>query len=248
MENVLAIILLASIVIVCFLVAVGNLVRRLRRRRKLTRGIEELELFKRQGAITEEQFESLKKRARRQREPPVESCTLSAEEIMEAIDATLKPIGELERDSNYTGNEKWAEAFGIHTALNLSLKELALLSMKVAKPREATNIIAEILAMNIPIDTLEAAQERGKMAFPSYEAMAKMIWLRMRKRLSELTSARRELYEHRKVTDQSLLAELVSMIMKALNIPRAASGFAIILALMIAKVEFNAFSDEGEAD
>jgi hypothetical protein len=256
MENILAIILVAFIVVVCSFVAVGNLVYRLRKRKKLIRGIEELESLKRQGDITEEQFQSLKSRAHRRQEPPVESCTLSAEEMMEAIDAALNPVSELERDKNYTGNKKWAEAFGIHADLNLSLKELALLSMKVAKPRKAIDLMAEVLTMNIPIDVLEAAQSQGKTAwgkspvplFPRYEAMARMIWVQTRKRLSEPISARKELYEQRKVTAQSLLAELIPVIMKTLDIPTAASGFAAILALMVAKIEFNAFSDENEAD
>jgi|GEM_PF-1957037 len=248
MENILAIILVAFIVVICSFVAVGNLVRRIRRRRKLIRGIEELESLKKQGDITEEQFQSLKSRARQQQEPSVESCTLSAEEMMEAIDAALKPVGELERDSNYAGSEKWTEAFGIHAPMNLSLKELTLLSMKLAKPRQATDVITEILAMNIPIDALEAVQKQGRVAFPRYEAIAGMVWLQARKRLSEPISARKELYRQRKVTDQSLLAELTPMIMKVLDIPTAASGFAVILALMVAKMELNAFSDEDETD
>jgi hypothetical protein len=102
--------------------------------------------------------------------------------------------------------------------------------------------------MNIPIDALEAVQKQGKVTFPRYEAIARVIWVQTRKRLSEFISVRKELYEQRKVTDQSLLAELVPMTMKALNIPIAASGFAIILALMVAKMEFNAFSNENEAE
>ena len=248
MENILAITLLALIIVLCSLVAIGNLVHRRRRRKEPTPSLKELESLREQGIITEEELESLKDGAHRPQELSVELCTLSAEEMMEAIDAALNPVGELEKDKSYTGNKKWAEAFGIHADLNLSLKELTLLSMKAAKPRKAINLIAEVLTMNIPIDALEAAQSQGKIALPRYDAMARMIWVQTRKRLSEPISARKELYEQRKVTDQSLLAELTPMIMKALNIPTSASGFAVIVVLMVAKIEFNAFSDENKDD
>lgn len=244
MENTLAIILVGLIIVVCSLVAVANLIYRRRRRVELIRRMKELESLKEQGTVTEEQSQFLKNRARRRQELSIEPCTLSAEEIMEAIDAALRPLGELARDSSYRGDEKWAEAFGIHAPLNLSLKELTLLSMKIAKPREATHLITEILAMNIPIDALEVAQKQGKIHLPRYEDIARIVWAQTRKRLSELISVRKELHKQRKVTDQSLLAELTPMIIKALHIPMTASGFAVILALMVAKVEFDAFSDE----
>ena len=244
MENTLAIILMLFIVFVCFLVAAGNLFYRHRRRKELTRRMKELESLKEQGAITEEQFKSLKNRIRQQQEQPVESCTLSEAEIIEAIEAVFKQLNELERNSNYTGDEKWARVFGIQAPLNLNLKELTLLSMKLVKPRKAIHIMAEILAMNIPVDALEIIQKQGKTSLPRYEAIAQMIWVQTRERLSEPISIRKEEYEKRKVSEQSLLAEMVPMIMKALSIPITASGFAIILALMVAKVEFNAFSDE----
>ena len=37
------------------------------------------------------------------------------------------------------------------------------------------------------------------------------------------------------------------MIMKAMNIPIEAAGFAVMLALIIAKTEFSVFSDENDS-
>ncbi len=244
MENTLAIILLAFIVILCACVAVGNLLYRRRRLKRPTASLKNLELIKEQGLLTEEEFESLKDGVSRPQGFSIESCTVSAEEIMEAIDAALKPVDELERDKNYTGNEEWAEAFGIHSALNLSLKELALLSMKAVKPREAIELIAEVVSMNVPIDALEAAQNKGKSAFPNYKAIARMIWVKTQNRLAEPVSVQKEIHKQRKLSDQSLLADLVAVIMKILQMPITASGFAVLLALVIAKMEFNAFSDD----
>lgn len=248
MENILSIILLMLIIVLCSLVALGNLVYRRRKLRKLVPPLETLTSLKEQGIITEEELESLKNETRRPQELPVESCTISAEEMMEAIDAALEAIDELQGDSSYAGDEKWAEAFGIHAALDLSLKELTFLSMKMAKPREAIDLIAEVLAMNMPIDALEAAQKQGETVFPRYEMIARMTWVQTREQLSELISIREGVHEQRKVSDQSLLAELVHEIMKTLHIPTAASGFGVILALMVAKTEFNAFSDENESN
>lgn len=248
MVNILAIILAALIAFLCFLVAVGNLIYRRRRRGKSALSLKNFEVLKQQGMITEEEFESLKNGADRHQGPSIESCTISAEEMMQGTEAALKPVNELERNNGYTGNEKWAEVFGIQAPLNLSLKELTLLSMKIARPREAVTLMAEVLAMNVPIDAIEVVQSKGKIGSPNYKAIARMIWVRTRTRLSELISVRKEIHEQRKTSDQALLAELAPMIMKALRIPTTASGFAVILALIVAKMEFNAFSDENETD
>jgi len=246
MENILAIILLLFIAILCSLLAVGNLFYRRRRSKESTPALEHLELLKKQGVITEEEFESLKDGAARLQEPSIESCIISAEEIMEAVDAALKPVDELERNRDYTGSANWAEVFGIQSSLDLSLKEATFLSMKVVRPREAVDLIAEILAMNVPIDALEAAQNKGKSAFPNYKAIARMIWVKTRSRLSEPIAIQKEIHTQRKLPVQSLLAELTAMIMKNLNMPTTAAGFAAILALVTAKMEFNAFSNEEE--
>jgi len=248
MVNALAVTLAALIVLLSSLVALGNLVYRRRRRRKSAPSLRDLELLKEQGMITEEEFESLKNGVDRPQEPSIESCTISAEEMMQGIDAALKSVSELERDNAYTGNQKWAEVFGIQSPLNLSLKELTLLSMEVARPREAVTLTAEVLAMNVSIDAIEIAQSKGKIGSPNYKAIARMIWVRTRSQLSESISTRKEIHGQRKTSDQALLAELVPMIMRAFHIPTTASGFAVILALIIAKMEFNAFSEENEED
>ena len=239
MENILAIVLIALVILVCFAVAMVNLIHRYRRRRNSPFSPERLEKLKEQGIITEEEFERHKTQ-----QPAIESCTISAEEMREAIDAALKPLNDLERDADYTGNAKWAEAFGIHSDLDLSLKEVTLLSMRMGKSREAVDVIAEVLAINVPIDAIEAAQNKGKAAFPNYKVIARMIWVKARELLSEPLSVQRETYEGRKPSHQTLLAELVPAIVRALNIPTTAFGFAVILALVVAKMEFNAFSDE----
>ncbi len=239
MENILAIVLIASIIFVCSAVAIVNLVHRYRRRRDSAFSPERLEALKKQGIITEEEFERHKTQ-----QPSIESCAISAEEMREAIDAALKPFNDLERDTNYTGSLKWAEVFGIHSDLDLSLKEVTLLSMRMGKSREVIDVIAEVLAINVPIDAIEAAQNRGKAALPNYKVIARVIWVKARELLSEPLSVQKEAYEGRKPSDQTLLAQLVPAIVRALNIPAPAFGFAVILALVIAKMEFNAFSDE----
>lgn len=239
MENILAIVLIACIIFVCSAVAIVNLFHRYRRRGNSALSPERLEGLKKQGIITEEEFER-----HQTQQPSIESCTISAEEMREAIDAALKPLNDLERDANYTGSLKWAEAFGIHADLDLSLKEATFLSMKMGRSREAIDVIAEVLAINVPIDAIEASQNRRKAAFPNYRVIARMIWVKARELLSEPLSVQRETYEGRKPSDQTLLAELVAAIVRTLNIPAAAFGFAVILALVVAKMEFNAFSDE----
>ncbi len=239
MENVLAIVLVAFVILICSAVAVVNLIHSYQRRRNSALSPERLEKLKEQGIITEEEFERHKTQ-----QPSIESCAISAEEMREAIDAALKPLNDLERDKNYTGSLKWAEAFGIHSDLDLSLKEVTLLSMRMGKSREAIDVIAEVLAINVPIDAIEAAQNKGKAAFPNYKVIARMIWVKARELLSEPLSVQKETYEGRKPSHQTLLAELATAIVKTLNIPATAFGFAVILALVVAKVEFNAFSDE----
>ena len=98
MEDILTITLVAFFIFICLMIAVNNLLHRRLRRRKLLRGIEELESLKEKGAVTEEQFESLRNRLNSRQELPLESCTISAEEMMEVIDASLKPVEELEKD------------------------------------------------------------------------------------------------------------------------------------------------------
>ena len=188
----------------------------------------------------------MKEGDQRPQELAVESCTISAEELMETIEAALGQVDGLVNDGGYTGSEKWTEAFGIQVGLDLSLKELTLLSMKMVKPRPAMDLMAEILAVNIPMDAMEVKQSQGKTGLPHYRAAARMIWVRARERLSEPISIQKEIYEQRKAPERELLARMIPIIMKSLDIPVAASGFAAILALMIAKIEFNAFSHQAE--
>lgn len=169
-----------------------------------------------------------------------ESCIISPEELIDAIEASLG----LETDISRQGNEKWAESFGIFTPIKLSLKELTLISMKQGRHRKAIDLLAEVLALNIPINALEAVQNQGKTAFPNYRAIAYILYTRIRERLSELISIQKDAYQLRKMSDQSILAELIRLIMKKLDIPTEAAGFVAILTLIIAKTEFNAYSVE----
>ena len=166
---------------------------------------------------------------------------------MTGIEAALSPVDELERDKSYAGNRKWAEIFGIQADLDFSMRELTMMSMKMAKPRKAIELMVEVLHVNIPIDALEAAQRQGRIAYPRYEVLAPMIWMQVSKQLSEPISTLKSIHENRELSHQSLLSQLVPMIMKALHMPTTASGLAVIFALMFAKMEFNAFSDEDDS-
>ena len=167
---------------------------------------------------------------------------------MEIVEVALRLVRELAADSSYIENEKWARTLGVQGDLDLDLKNLTLFNMKMVRPRKAIDLIAEILAMNMPIDALEAAQSKGKTALPNYKAAARMIWVRVRERLSEPISIQKEICERSKLPERMLLGGLMSMTMRSLNIPISAAGFAAILALMVAKIEFNAFTDEYEED
>jgi len=248
MVNLLIAILIVLVVALCCLVAVGNLVRR-RRFKRPAMSLETLELLKQQGMVTEEEFESLKDGGQNPQELAVESCIFSAEEIMETIEAALGSVDNLGIGGGYTGNEKWAKAFGMDVELNLSLKELTLLSMKIVKSRPAIDFIAEILAMNIPVDLFDkaGAQTDRRSALPRYKAAARMIWVRARERLSEPIAIQKEIHEQQKMSGEALLMKLTPMIMKSLNIPITAAGFAAIFALIVAKTDFGTFAG-GEGD
>jgi hypothetical protein len=96
--------------------------------------------------------------------------------------------------------------------------------------------------MNIPVDLFSSQagdEANAGSALPRYKTAARMIWVRARERLSEPISLQKEIHEKRKVPEPELLATLVTVVMRCLNIPIAAAGFAAILALMVAKMEFN---------
>jgi len=246
MENILMIVLLACIIVFCCLVAVGNLVRRRRQPKRPVLPLDSLELLKKQGMITEKEFEAIKDGATRPQEFTFESCVISSEEVMEIIDVALRTLSELGK--GYKGDVEWVRSLGVQSDLYLDLKDLTLLNMKIVKPRKAMELMAEILATNMPIDTVEVAQTQGKTALPNYNAVARMIWVRIRERLSEPISFQKDICERSKIPERMLLGRLMSMTMKSLNIPISAAGFAAIVALMIAKIEFNAFSDDDEEE
>lgn len=246
MVNILAVALVIFIVILCSVVALFNLFSRRRWRKRSGISPANLESLKKQGLISQKEFEFLQEGKSQLQELPVELCTLSSEEIMGVMESAIDSANDLEKDESYKGSEKWAEAFGIKSPLILNLKELVVLSMKIDKPRSGMEIIAEILAMNISIDALEAVQNRGKSAFPNYRAMARVIWVKVKERFAEPVATMKELHEQRKQSDQWLVVDLMLMIMKFLSVPISAAGFAVILALMIAKTEFDAFSEEEE--
>ncbi|MFC1713771.1 hypothetical protein ACFL6S_08890 [Candidatus Poribacteria bacterium] len=246
-ESILIIALFVSIIVFCCFVAVGNLLRRRRQPKKPVLPLENLELLKKQGMVTEEEFESIKDGLAQPQGLTVESCFVSSEEIMEIIDVALRTVSEL--GSSYIGNVEWARALGVEEDLNMDLKELTLLSMKTVKPRKAIDLIAEVLAMRISVDLpTQAKQGEVGIASPNYNAAARMLWVQARKKLSEPISIQKELCERSKIPERMLLNKLLSITMKSLDIPVSAVGFAAILALMVAKIDFNAFSDEDEED
>ena len=246
MENTLVIVLLASILLLCCFAAVGNLVRRRRHSKKPVLPQNNLESLRKQGMITEEEFKSIKDGAARLQELTFESCVISSEEVMETIDVALRTLNELGKD--YKGDAKWMITLGVQSELYLDLKDLTLLNMKIVRPRKAIELMAEILATNMPIDTVEAAQTQGKTSLPNYNVSARMIWVRIRERLSEPISFQKDICSRSKIPERMLLGRLMSITMKSLNIPISAAGFAAIIALIVAKIEFNAFSDDEEED
>lgn len=246
MVNILALILVALAVILCSLLAIVNAISRRRQQKGPGISPANLELLKEQGLISSEELESLREGKGQLQELPVESCTLSLAEVMGVMEAAIASAADLETDQSYTGDEKWAKVFGIRSPLAFNLKELTILSMKMEIPRSGIELIAEILAMNIPIDALEAAQSSGKSAFPNYKVMARVIWVKVKERLSEPISALKEVHEQKKRSDQRLVVDLMLMIMKTLHVPVSAAGLAVILALMIAKTDFSTFSGESE--
>ena len=241
--NILALSLVAFIILLYLFMKIIELFSR-RSSRKQNPLTADLESLKKQGIISFEELNFLEENKAQLQDLPVESCTLSLTEVMEVMAEAIESVNDLKADQNYKGNEKWAEMFGIQSPLGLNLKELTILSMKMEKPRLSMELMAEILAMNISIDALEAAQSRGKSAFPNYKVMARIIWVKVKEQLSEPISTLKELHEQRRQSDQWLVIDIMLMIMKALNIPVSAAGFAVILALMIAKTDFNAFSEE----
>lgn len=246
MENTLMIVLLASIILLCCFAAVGNLIRRRRHSKKPVLPMDNLESLRKQGMITEEEFDSVKDGATRPQEFAFESCVISSEEIMETIDVALRTLNEL--GNSYKGDAKWMQKLGMQSDLYLDLKELTLLNMKMVKPRKAMEIMAEILATNMPIDTIEAGQKEGKTTLPNYNISARMIWVRIREQLAEPISLQKNICSRSRIPERMLLGRLMSIIMKSLDIPINAAGFAVVIALIIAKIEFNAFSDEEEED
>lgn len=246
MGTILFIILIFLIVALCCLIAIGNLIRRHREPEKQVISLENLDILKQQGMITDEEFESIKDGAQKPQDLAVESCTFSAEEVTDAVESALRIFDELTADARYTGSSSWAKIFGVQSDLNLTLRELTLLGMKIVKPRPAIEVITEVLAINIPIDAVEAVQKKGEVALPHYRATARTIWVQAIQHLSEPISVQKEMQKQRKISDQALLAKLVPIVMRSLNISISAAGFAAILALMIAKIEFNAYSDEDE--
>lgn len=170
-------------------------------------------------------------------EESIEICTISQEEIIYAIEVSL----EIE---NIQGDEKWAEKFQIFTPLKLSLKELTLMGMKQIIPRNAIDFLADVLSLNIPIDALEAVQNRGKTAIPNYRAIAYIFFNKLKEHLAEAISVQKDICKQQRISDQALLSQLVRIIIKRLNIPISGAGIAAVIALVFAKTEFDMSLDE----
>lgn len=213
-EGILSIILIVFVIVVCFSITIGKFIHH----RK-------------------------KNKTYQQQELPLDSCFLSAEEIREAIDAYINPLKELEADKNYTEDNRWAEDFGIKADLNLSLKNLMLISMKFVEPRPAIDVVAEILEVNIPIDALDMIQNKRSFILPQYKMAAGIIWIQIQNRLSKQILLLKEVFGNQRGSSRLLVVELTSLIMKELRIPIKASGLAIVIALIVAKTEFIADKD-----
>ena len=240
--------LIVLIVGFCCIVSIDNWIRHRRQAKKAGQPINNLELLKEQGLVTEEEFKSIQENAAHPQELTPESCFISSEEVMEIIEVALRTLNEL--GNSYAGDEKWAWNLGIRADLDMDLKELTLLGMKLVKPISSIDIIAEILAINIPVDLPEQVKSRKEVgiATPSYRSAARIIWVRTMERLSEPIAIQKEIRDQsRKIPRRMLLGNLMSITMKSLDVPVSAVGLAAIIVLMVAKIEFDAFSDE-EAD
>jgi len=227
--NILALFIFAFVI---FAFIIAGIIRRVK---KSGSYLERLELAKRLGVITDEELESMNKG----HEPYIESCIISSDELMEAIESSINPLRDLENLQKHKGNERWTQDFGIQSSINLTLKELTILNMKLGNSYKAMDIITEVIAMNIPIDAIEAGQERGKGIFPNYRAIARMLWIQIRKCLEGPISDKKKIYNSKKDTPMTLIPEFTTVIMKTLNMPSTSAGLAVVIALIIAKVEFS---------
>ncbi|MBD3180662.1 hypothetical protein GF312_00115 [Candidatus Poribacteria bacterium] len=225
--NIIFAALAALLVIVALSVGIANLIRRRKRQ---------------EGTV-------------RPYESPVDTTYISSEEIMDSIDAAIPVVRELEvaekveQDKSYESNKKWLkDEYQMQAEVALSLKELTIFNMKIAKSRPAVEVMAEVLSMNIPVDAIEMGQQGGKKEFPNYRAMAKMVWLKTMERLDEPIDILINIHNQRNMDTQKLIADLTGIIMREMKIPVSASGFAVLLTLIIAKIEFGAFSEEDDAE
>ena len=216
-EGTLSIILIVFVIVVCLSIAIGKFI-----------------------------YHHKKNKTYQRQELPLDSCFLSAEEIREAVDVYINPLKELEADKNHIEDKRWAEEFGIQAELNLSLKDLTLLSMKFVEPRPAIDVVAEILEVNIPIDALDMIQNQRSFLLPQYKMAAGIIWTHIQNRLSKQILLLKEVFGNRSGPSRLLLVELTSLIMKELHIPIKASGLAVVIALIVAKTEFIADKDDGD--
>jgi len=234
MLNILVIFLVIFTILVCLIIFFLNY------RRKSGNTLEQLENARQLGIITDEEQEYIKQGL----EPDIELCTISPDEIMEAIDILVPYVNELEKDQGYKGEANWATAFGFQSNLEFSIKDLTVFNMSITESTRIIDLIARIIELNVPLDAIGITQTKGKSLYPNYRLIARIIWIQIRKQLEGLISKHKGIYKNQKGLVESLLIELATAIMKFYNMPIASAGFAVLMALAIGKVEFWASLEE----
>ena len=234
MVNVLSIFLLAIVIIVCLVIALKKRGKKQDDRQAI------LDFARQSGIVLEDELDYISKGGK----PYIDSCTISSAEILEAIKHVVNTLNELEKTQDDKPDKGWAKVFGFQSDINLDLKELTLFSMNLIQPFGAIELIARIIEMNLPMDALDMGQNKGKTAPPNYMVLARMVWIQVRKRLDDFISSQKPIYKNNKSLEETLIIELARAIITSLNIPSDGYGFAVLMALIVAKVEFGVCSDE----
>ena len=69
--------------------------------------------------------------------------------------------------------------------------------------------------------------------------VARMVWVKVRKSLDDFISSQKPIYRDGKSLEEIIVVELTKAIIANFNIPSNGYGFAVLMALIIAKVEFS---------
>ncbi len=232
MVNALFIFLLAIVIIACLAISLKN------RNKKQDDRQAILEFARQSGIVSEDELEYISDGGR----PYLDSCIISSAEILEAINHAVNTLNDLEETQDDKSDKRWVKMFGFQSDINLDLKELTLFSMNLIQPLGAIELIARIIEMNLPMDALDMAQ--SKTATPNYIVLARMVWVQFRKRLDDFILSQKPIYKNNESLEQALTIKLTKAIITTFNIPSDGYGFAVLMALIIAKVEFGVCSDE----